>query len=127
MPSGTENCLTFCKNFNMTDVNKIKEEIRKNVMRQSVDTNAKGGQTVGRIMRDIKISSEELGLTITLGYSRSQHWNHEMAMKLFNLALDWIVMEEIEQLPTEVYGPCEEVKKEVYGEIKKQVQEDEDE
>jgi hypothetical protein len=84
----------------MTDVNKIKEDIRKNVNISNVTDHPKGGQSVSS--HGAKLTSEELGLGVTIGYSRSQYWNREMVMKLFEKAMDLIVKEEIEQLPTQV-------------------------
>ena len=77
----------------MTDVEKIKEEIRKNVKWSKKDPPIKGGQSIGVDNRPIILTSKELELEISFGkvFYRSELKCKEFLFTLFDLALDELV------------------------------------
>jgi len=74
------------------DLNEIKEQIKANVKWDVERPVTTGGQTASpcRAYPSILIS-EELDIKITVGYYRSQMKNKELALTLFDLALDDLI------------------------------------
>lgn len=66
-----------------------KEELRKEI-KFSEPKSIYGGQHITVSPREVVLSSESLNIEITIGFSRSQHRNRELAMNLFNHLLEII-------------------------------------
>ena len=69
----------------------IKKRILDNIIIKVKHPTQPGGQSVHSFIRAITVKSEELDVEITIGYYRSQIQNKELALTLFNLAVDDIL------------------------------------
>ena len=72
----------------MTDIKKLKEEIRKEIKWSQKRPNQTGGQSCGMTQYPIILTSEALELEITYGRHNSSLKNKEQAYLLFELLLD---------------------------------------
>ncbi len=68
----------------------IKERLMKEAVVSSPQV-SKGGQHVGLPAPVITLTSEEMGFSITIGYSKTKFKNIEMAQLLFDLYIDEII------------------------------------
>lgn len=75
------------------NINKIKEELIKNLtwLKQSGSPLVKGGQSCGVLRSDVTLYCEELDIKITIGYHKSVIKNKELALTLFELAMDDLI------------------------------------
>jgi protein subunit release factor A len=69
-------------------MDKLREEIIKNLLIESVNKKQLGGQSVGRISPAMRLYSEDLELEIHIGTYRSQYKNRDAALTIFNILLD---------------------------------------
>lgn len=72
---------------------KLSEEDKKLLRKEIKFSKPKseyGGQNVGYMSREVIIISDSLNVQISMGFSRSQFKNRELAMKLFNHLLEII-------------------------------------
>ena len=67
-----------------------KELLRKEFKLSTKTKSPYGGQHTGVSPREVVLTSESLNVEIIIGYTRSQHTNRELAVKLFNHLLDII-------------------------------------
>ena len=80
--------LKTMSNLNLTE---LKDQFKRNVTWRSNKPELKGGQHCGMPVYTTTLVSEELSVQITVGYHRSTLKNSELAMTLFELALDELV------------------------------------
>lgn len=74
------------------DIEKTKELIKANIKWENVYPNQPGGQCVSIVKSPIqRLYSEELDLTIELGYHKSILKNREVIYSLFELVLDDLI------------------------------------
>jgi protein subunit release factor A len=73
------------------EVEDVKAEIKKNIKWGMKESETKGGQQCGLVSVPIVLTSEDLCLSITIGFHRSQIKNKELALVLFELALDELI------------------------------------
>jgi hypothetical protein len=72
------------------------ENYQKDIIRKNITWNFKkpkklGGQHCGITTQPIILRSEELDMEIIIGYHKSNYKNKELALTLFELALDELV------------------------------------
>ena len=72
----------------MIPIEKIREEIKKNIKWSQKRSKATGGQSCGAAQYPIILTSEELELEITFGRHKSTLKNKQMAYLLFELVLE---------------------------------------
>jgi len=75
----------------MEDIENIKESIRKNIIFETISPYDKGGQTVSIVRLNTILISKELDIKIEIGAHRSAIKNRDLAMVLFELAMDEII------------------------------------
>ena len=75
----------------MRDVNKIRQEILDNIQWDQKKPDRVGGQHCGMPIYPTILRSEDLNIEITICYHRTQYKNRELALVLFELALDDIL------------------------------------
>lgn len=73
------------------NINKVKQQLKDNVKWEVMNPDESGGQNCGILQLKQKLISEELDIKIEIGYKRSALDNRELAIKLFELALDELV------------------------------------
>lgn len=73
------------------DINEVKQQIKNNVKWEVINPHRPGGQSCGMPQLKQKLISEEMDITIEVGYKRSALKNRELAFTLFELALDELV------------------------------------
>ena len=69
----------------------IKQEIIKSIKWETVRSNVTGGQSCGMMDTGITLISEETGVNISISCYRSSLKNKELALILFQLAIDEIL------------------------------------
>lgn len=72
-------------------VEEMKQQIRDNIKWDTKRPAVIGGQHCGTPVYPVILISEELDFEITVGFHRSQLRNKELALTLFELALDELV------------------------------------
>jgi hypothetical protein len=79
--------------LNKEVLDKVKAEIKEKVVWSHNELHPKtsGGQSCGVMPSDITLYSEDLEIKITVGYNRSIFKNKELAMTLFELAMDDLI------------------------------------
>lgn len=72
---------------------KIKKYLTDNLVwsHGGITPDCKGGQSCGIINTEETLYSEELSIKITIGYHRSWSKNRELALTLFELAMDDLI------------------------------------
>lgn len=73
------------------DIEITKDRIRNTIRWEMNDPNKLGGQSCGIIYQSPSLICDELDIKIQFGYYRSTLKNKEMAMDLFESALDQII------------------------------------
>lgn len=73
------------------DMDEIKQQIKNNVKWEVINPYKVGGQSCGMPKLKQKLISEEMDITIEVGYKRSALKNRELAFILFELALDELI------------------------------------
>lgn len=73
------------------DINEVKQHIKNNVKWEVTNPHKLGGQSCGMPRRKQKLISDEMNITIEIGYERSALKNRELAFTLFDIALDELV------------------------------------
>ena len=72
-------------------IEEIKESIRKNIKWEVKYSTPKGGQTTGKVDSTQVLYSEELNIRIEVGSKKSTIKNRDLALTLFELAMDEII------------------------------------
>lgn len=73
------------------EVQKRKDIVLKNIRWETYNPNNKGGQQVGIMPKKITLISDDLDITICVGYEKSLYKNRDIALLLFDLALEDIL------------------------------------
>jgi len=72
----------------------IRAELKKHIVWGKPSTLA-GGQQVAKVQSDVTLSNSELGFSVTVSINRSQLKNKELALELYNVAVEKFIKGEI--------------------------------
>jgi len=81
----------FLKIIKGMDKNKLKEQIKKDIVWETIDPHRSGGQSCGVPIFVQTLSSNDLNIKISIGCKRSSLKNRDLAYLLFELALDELI------------------------------------
>lgn len=73
------------------DINQVKQQIKNNIKWECLNKHTPGGQSCSIPQLKMKLISEEIDIIIEIGYYRCGLKNKDLAMKLFELAIEEIV------------------------------------
>jgi protein subunit release factor A len=79
----------------MPDINEIKEALIKDIRWESINPRPSGGQQCGMPVLTQQLNHDELGIKIQVSYYRSSLKNRELAMKMFDVAMDDVFVKAV--------------------------------